>query len=182
MVNFGRVILVSVVLLCGVMLTPGMQSQASALAGCCVCDECSGGSTQICDEQQTGSAQCDDFCDVQGCDPDGTFVGGIATCAGGCNGNFGGGGQTPVPTNTPTSTPTRTSTPTLTTTPQFESICNDDLDNDLDGLIDCLDPDCIGQPQCTTPAPAMRMTPLLILAILMAFGGLGILARRVRLI
>ncbi len=30
----------------------------------------------------------------------------------------------------------------------IENNCNDQLDNDLDGLIDCLDPDCCSSNQC----------------------------------
>ncbi|HEU4403911.1 MAG TPA: hypothetical protein VFS43_01255 [Polyangiaceae bacterium] len=30
------------------------------------------------------------------------------------------------------------------------AVCGDGLDNDLDGLVDCLDPDCAGQPACAT--------------------------------
>src|SRR5262249_27344865 len=29
--------------------------------------------------------------------------------------------------------------------------CADGADNDLDGLVDCADPDCVGDPNCPTP-------------------------------
>lgn len=34
-----------------------------------------------------------------------------------------------------------------------EVVCNDGIDNDGDGRIDCADPDCAGTPDCCTPSP-----------------------------
>jgi hypothetical protein len=167
------------VLLWVILSIPILPQRSDALAGCCVCNDCAG-NTQICDEQQTGSAQCDDFCEAQGCDDDGTFNGGVMdTCATGCDGDFGGGGQTPVPTATPTHTPLHTATPTVTETEvPRELICNDGVDNDMDTDIDCDDSDCIGMSECTSPAPAVSPPQMLLLAVLLAMGGLVILARR----
>ncbi len=38
---------------------------------------------------------------------------------------------------------------TVNLVPDTETICDDGLDNDMDGLIDCADPDCFGQTGCT---------------------------------
>jgi hypothetical protein len=165
----------AIIVLLGINVGPYMQDEAQALAGCCVCKECP--STDLCDEQQTGAAQCRDFCEQQGCDEDETiFVGGAPnTCANGCDGNFGGGG-TPAPTTTPTGTPANTPIPTSTRVREME--CNDGMDNDNDNDIDCQDFDCIGQPECTEVAPAMAPPRLLILSVLLVVVGLLVMSRR----
>lgn len=38
-------------------------------------------------------------------------------------------------------------------------ICNDGIDNDGDGLIDCADPDCAQDPACVTPTATPTCTP-----------------------
>ena len=57
-------------------------------------------------------------------------------------------------TTTVVTTTTTTVTVTTTTQPCIPSpeICNDQIDNDCDGLTDCLDPDCNNTPPCP-PAP-----------------------------
>ncbi|HSP98490.1 MAG TPA: hypothetical protein VL049_14785 [Candidatus Dormibacteraeota bacterium] len=100
--------------------------------------------------------------------------------------------STPTPTNTPgpnTSTPTATSTDTATVTatptitPQAEvgdALCSDGLDNNLNGLIDCVDPSCHSAAVCLAPAPAMSPVSMLLgLAALSLIGLLG-LRRRLR--
>ena len=61
-------------------------------------------------------------------DPNGTYEGG---------GGGGGGGPTPTPI---------IYTPTPTPAPGFLTECNDGVDNDRDGLIDLVDPDCNNDP------------------------------------
>jgi hypothetical protein len=60
--------------------------------------------------------------------------------------------------------------------------CEDGLDNDNDGVIDCSDPDCVGQsPNCAAAAPALAGTSILAaLALLAAIGGWGIARLRAR--
>jgi hypothetical protein len=155
-----RTIMMAMAIAVTMFLSPGTQGRADALAGCCVCESCSG--ADLCDEQQTGSSQCDDFCNVQGCG-EATFVGGAPnTCANGCDGNFGGSTQTPKATPTPTPV----------------EDCGNGVDDDRDLDIDCDDSDCAGQPNCSAPAPTIAPQYLLMLAVLMALGGLAIIARR----
>jgi len=52
--------------------------------------------------------------------------------------------------------------------------CEDGQDNDNDGLIDCLDPDCLAADACGAPAPALSPTGLG-LSVLMLLGA-GLLA------
>jgi hypothetical protein len=58
--------------------------------------------------------------------------------------------------------------------------CTDGDDDDGDGLVDCLDPDCIGDPGCTAPAPALGPAGLVIGALLLLGIGGGALALRRR--
>ena len=112
------------------------------------------------------------------------------------------GTPTPTDTPTPTVTPTRTTTltatitatPTHTLTPTstatatrtaapFENaggdqFCKDGIDNDNNGLTDCADPACGSSPSCGRVAPAMSSGPLALMIPLLAFLGVGLLARR----
>lgn len=65
-------------------------------------------------------------------------------------------------------------------TPLFESICDDGIDNNNNGLTDCQDPDCVLFPGCARhPAPAMSPIGFLVAAL-----GLSLIAwtalRRIR--
>jgi hypothetical protein len=69
--------------------------------------------------------------------------------------------STGTATATATATATRTVTPTVTPTRPRAARENaapgdfsDGIDNDGNGLIDCADPNCIGQPGCPAAAPA----------------------------
>lgn len=54
-------------------------------------------------------------------------------------------------------------------TPLFESICDDGIDNNNNGLTDCQDPDCVLFPGCARhPAPAMSPVAFLAAALLLA--------------
>lgn len=69
--------------------------------------------------------------------------------------------SSPATTSTPSSTAMSTSTTStssstsLTTTslPRAPENCSDGIDNDLDGLIDCSDPDCQASPSCSLGCP-----------------------------
>jgi hypothetical protein len=50
--------------------------------------------------------------------------------------------------STTTTTTTSTTETTSTTIPEFETDCDDDIDNDLDQLVDCDDSDCFNDPAC----------------------------------
>ena len=93
---------------------------------------------------------------------------------------------TTTPTHTPSSTPSTTSTPTQTptTTPTLSTSesaggaasCNDGIDNDGNGAIDCADSDCAEVPPCGAPVPAASRAGLLMLAT--ALGVIAVLALR----
>ena len=54
-------------------------------------------------------------------------------------------------------------------TPLLESICDDGLDNNNNGLTDCQDPNCIFFPACERhPAPALSPAGVLVAALLLA--------------
>jgi hypothetical protein len=65
-------------------------------------------------------------------------------------------------------------------TPEAETACDDGVDDDNDGLIDCRDPDCVGQfPGCAALAPALSPASIaLLLGVLASIGGFGILRLR----
>lgn len=94
------------------------------------------------------------------------------------------GTNTPTAANTPTATasPTSTLTPTLTPTPSTEDEpaggCSDRIDNDGDKLIDCEDPDCFGNNACSTGAPALDPSNLILLALLLGAFAVYSLRRR----
>jgi hypothetical protein len=57
--------------------------------------------------------------------------------------------------------------------------CTDGLDNDLDGLIDCGDPDCVSVDPCVAPAPALGPLGLVGGAVmLLLIGGAALRVRR----
>jgi len=92
---------------------------------------------------------------------------------------------TATPTVTPTTTPTATPSATPTATPPSSeaflgfSSCTDGIDNDMDGLIDCADPDCSHTPPCGAPVPLMSWSPLALLVVaLFSAGAFGV--RRIR--
>jgi hypothetical protein len=58
--------------------------------------------------------------------------------------------------------------------------CSNQIDDDDDGVTDCGDPDCIGDPACTAPAPALGPAGLVIGALLLLGVGAGGLAMRRR--
>ncbi len=75
--------------------------------------------------------------------------------------------STPTATSTSTSTPTATVTETATATPTITptaevgtALCEDGIDNNLNGLIDCQDPSCAGSDPCVAPAP--MLSPLFV--------------------
>jgi hypothetical protein len=67
-------------------------------------------------------------------------------------------------------------------TPEMETACDDGLDDDNDGLVDCRDPDCVGYSRnCVALAPALSSAATVgLLGLLASIGGLGILRLRRR--
>jgi hypothetical protein len=65
-------------------------------------------------------------------------------------------------------------------TPTTEiAFCEDGVDNDNDGLIDCQDPDCWGEPPCVAPAPALSGSTMgFAYLMLLATGFIAILRLR----
>ena len=121
-----------------------------------------------------------------------TNQGGIFDPTGECVGNgqdalcVPAGTPTPTITNTPGGTPIATATPTNTFAPGTptpapgELDCDDDMDNDLDGLTDCEDPDCAGFPGCSPGAPVMSPVLLMLLAGSLAMFAVFRLSRSTR--
>jgi hypothetical protein len=76
-------------------------------------------------------------------------------------------------------TSTSTSMATVTVTETGAAGCSDTIDNDGDGFIDCLDPECVGDPVCVAQAPTLGTPALLFSALLLlAIGGFALVARR----
>jgi hypothetical protein len=65
-------------------------------------------------------------------------------------------------------------------TPPNETICNDGIDNNNNGLIDCKDPDCFSFPGCPSRAPALSPSGIAIAFALLALLGVSGIARRRR--
>lgn len=64
-------------------------------------------------------------------------------------------------------------------TPTIETICDDGIDNNNNGFIDCADLDCENFPGCPHPAPALSPSGLgTAVALVAMFGVVGILRRR----
>ncbi|MEO8601609.1 MAG: hypothetical protein ABI629_03430 [bacterium] len=64
-------------------------------------------------------------------------------------------------------------------TPLLETVCNDGIDNNNNGFIDCRDQDCFASSECSTAAPAMSPLGIaLALSMLALIGGLAL--RRMR--
>ncbi len=60
-------------------------------------------------------------------------------------------------------------------TPPNEPTCDDEIDNNNNGLIDCEDPDCFEDPACAAPAPLLsHMMVGVLLATLASIGLVGI--------
>lgn len=88
--------------------------------------------------------------------------------------------ETPTPTNTPTETTTPSVTPTITPTAEVgNALCSDGIDNNLNGLIDCVDPSCHTAEVCLAPAPAL--SPVFLLLGLATLSLIGLLKLRQRL-
>jgi hypothetical protein len=86
-----------------------------------------------------------------------------------------------TPTVTPTATPTPAGIPTPTAAP-FEDAagpqaCNDNFDNDFNGLTDCQDPSCFGVNPCPAPVPVVSAPIGAALAGGLGLAGLLALAR-----
>ncbi|RME39039.1 MAG: hypothetical protein D6788_06260 [Planctomycetota bacterium] len=62
--------------------------------------------------------------------------------------------------------------------PATESNCNNGIDDDCDNLVDCADPDCIGDPGCGPPIPAQQPWGFVAAAVAVLIGGVLILRRR----
>jgi hypothetical protein len=101
----------------------------------------------------------------------------------------------PTPSRTPTQTPTITRTPTHTNTPTQSATptntvgnetsnganlgaCSNGVDDDMDRLIDCVDPDCSTVAPCGAPAPAMSGQAAAVLLVLMLGAGVWMVRRR----
>jgi hypothetical protein len=85
------------------------------------------------------------------------------------------------PDDTPTATPTGTTTPTgtATGTPEVAEACDNGLDDDGDGAVDCADSECTSTAPCVSPAPALSTTATVALfAVLSAIGVFGLFRRR----
>ncbi len=95
---------------------------------------------------------------------------------------------TSTPTSTPTGTPTETPTSTPTSTPTLAprenaggaGFCQDGLDNDGDGKVDCADPDCNLTPPCGVPTPVLSEPLILVLVAVLGLTGLIEIRRRWR--
>ncbi|MDX2169034.1 MAG: hypothetical protein SF182_18345 [Deltaproteobacteria bacterium] len=72
----------------------------------------------------------------------------------------------------------RLQTATTYGTPLEETICDDGIDNNNNGFIDCRDQNCVASPDCRTQAPAM--SPLGLLAALLLVSGVAAVALRRR--
>jgi hypothetical protein len=76
-------------------------------------------------------------------------------------------------------TRTATDRATVTVTEMGPSGCSDEIDNDEDMLVDCVDPECEGEAVCVAPAPTLGTGALIFSALLLlGIGGLGLTARR----
>lgn len=87
---------------------------------------------------------------------------------------------TPTLTPTVTVTATPTLTPTPTTPPPVQEggspgSCNDAIDNDTDGLVDCDDPGCSTFAACARPAPSASAGALLLLVAVLGLCGAALL-------
>jgi hypothetical protein len=58
--------------------------------------------------------------------------------------------------------------------------CTDNVDNDMDMLTDCADPDCFGQLPCAASAPVVSFTGLVGLGVVLGSVGVLVLRRRSR--
>ena len=173
-----------------------LSFEQPAEAACCVCSGCTSPPETFCTDD---NSQCNTNGQCDGCDNANGSGNPADTCALGCNGNIAIGTPTSTPTNTPTntpapgtpsSTPTRTATNTPTNTPGAGTptntpsvetgLCNNNVDDDADLLIDCADPDCAGSPQCGVGAPALSPSLLLMLVFFLAGGAVLTLARKQR--
>jgi len=55
--------------------------------------------------------------------------------------------------------------------------CSDNFDNDMDGPVDCADPDCANIPPCSTAAPVMSAPATILMTVLLSLVGLLGMAR-----
>jgi hypothetical protein len=154
-----------------------VSSPAPGANDCCQCD----GDFPTCGPPQSGS--CDAYC--------------VAVYDATCNGPSG-MCITHTPTATPTFTPTQTFTatpsasPTNTPKPTYPSktptpsdfedqsgpqACNDEFDNDFNGLTDCQDPACFGVGPCPAPVPVVSAPMGIMLAGGLALAGLFAMSR-----
>jgi hypothetical protein len=101
--------------------------------------------------------------------------------------------DTPTPTQTPTQTPTRTptETPTITASPTITptatstpigfgdlEICDNEIDDNSNGLVDCVDPFCYTNRACPTAVPTVSAP--LVLGLILFLTTLGLLTLRAR--
>ncbi len=89
---------------------------------------------------------------------------------------------TNTPTATPTSTPSATPSATPSRTPSDQEnsagsqACDDGIDNDNNGLVDCADAACNGTAPCGLPAPTTSNRALVIIVALLFTVGFFALA------
>lgn len=167
------------------VLLSRVPTSYAEVSGCCKCCEDANCTTFNCSTQGNDIA-CNNNCDFTYTFFDGTSCTGLAAC----NTPTVGPSVTPTrtPTQTaagtqpPTQTPTRTFTPTAggpMETDQGAAACSDTIDNDMDNLIDCFDPDCNAVAPCLNRAPAVSSSAMVVLLLTLGVSGL-LLAERQR--
>ena len=178
-----------------------VPSSEAALSGCCVCCLDAGCTAVDCSNQGNEIA-CNQNCDFTHTFNDGVACAAVAACNASPTATptgtatptrtatvtaTGSPAATSTPTATgslpPTFTPTQTPSPTVGGPRETDSgalACSDLIDNDMDMLVDCADPDCVAVEPCLTRAPAVSSGSLIVLLLTLGVSGLFLTQRRKR--